>query len=230
MKRLLILNVLLLAIIVALVVQVFSLWWRADAETETVAPRESKAQRPELPSVARRPAPPDIATHIAEHDVFDVSRSEEKVSAVATPAPPPQALDLILIGITFASGGREALFRDQTQPKPLWLREGEEHKGYKISRIESRSVVLRAPTGDEMTLMINVDKGKNPGAPAPGPGGVATSPTPVVPTPPPRPRPTRVRVTTTPAPDIKEKIERLREEARRRRQRPPRMEPEAEGK
>lgn len=216
MRRVLILNVLLLAIIAGLVVQIVSLWWRAEAEVETVAPRESKAQRPELPPVPHRPPAPDLANHIAEKDLFDASRSAEKAPTVtAVEAAPLPPLSLALLGVTVAAGAREALFKDQNQPKPLWLREGEEFNGYKISRIDPTSVVLTTPSGDHVTLAINVEKGAHPGAVAPGPAGIQpTPPQPMV-----RGRPTVAAPHPGPTPnDIKEKIERLREEARKRRQ------------
>lgn len=219
MRRVLILNVLLLAIIAALVVQIVTLWWRAEAEVETVAPRETKAQRPDIPPAPRRPPAPDLANHIAEKDLFDASRTAEKAQTVtATEVAPPPPLNLALLGVTVASGAREALFKDQAQPKPLWLREGEEFNGYKISRIEPTSVLLTTPSGDQVTLTISVEKGAHAGQPALGPAGVQ-------PTPPPAPAAGRGRPTpaiagqpaATPN-DIKEKIERLREEARKRRQ------------
>jgi len=220
MKRLLILNVLLLAIIVGLMVQIFALWWRAEADVETVAPRDAKVQRLELPAVARRPPAPDLATHIAEKDLFDASRSADKgpTGPAVQPSPPPP-LNLSLFGVTMAGGGREALFKDQGQPKALWLREGEEFNGYKIKRIDPTSVLVQSPTGDELTLLITVEKGKGGAVPMTGPAGI--QPTPVAvrggrPT----PHPTPVRATAAPGNDVKEKIERLREEARKRRQRP----------
>jgi hypothetical protein len=214
MKRLLIVNVLLLAVVVGLVVQIVALWWSAEAAVDATAPREVKTQRLEIPSAARKPPPPDLAKHIAEKDLFDQSRSSAPVT-VAGPAAAPVPLTLVLLGITVAGGGREALLKDQAQPKPLWLREGEEYNGYKLRRIDAASVVMASPTGDEVTLMINVEKGKGVAVPATGPAGIQPpSPAPAVA----RATPHAPRPGASPAPDIKEKIERLREEARRRRQ------------
>jgi len=220
MKRLLILNVLLVAIIVGLMVQIFALWWRAEADVETVAPRDAKMQRFELPAPARRPPAADLATHIAEKDVFDASRtaSETATGPTAQPSPAPP-LNLALLGVTLAGGGREALFKDPAQPKALWLREGEEFNGYKIKRIDPASVVVQSPAGDEQTLMINVEKSKAGAVPMTGPGGVQPTPA-AVRGGRPTPRPTPARATSAPGSDVKEKIERLREEARKRRQRP----------
>lgn len=224
MRRLLIVNVLLLAVVVGLVVQIVALWWRGEAEVESIVPRDAKAARSEVPPAVRRPPPPDLPLRIAEKDLFDPSRSAEKAAVSAAEASPVPPLNLVLLGVTVAGGGREALFRDQAQPKPLWLREGEEFSGYKIRRIDPRSVLMVTPTGDEVTLMINVEK-KGAGAPT-GPAGVQPTPHPAPSRP---PHMTPQRVTTTPAPDVREKIERLREEARRRRQRPsqPRAEPQS---
>lgn len=217
MRRVLILNVLLLAIILALVVQIGSLWWRADAEVETVAPREAKAQHPEPPPAQRRPPAPDLANKIAEKDLFDASRSAEKAPAVpAVEVAPPPPLNVQLLGVTVAAGAREALLKDQSQSKPLWLREGEDVSGYTITRIDPISVEMRTPAGEKVTIGISVEKGAHPGAAAPGPAGIQPTPAPAG-----RGRPTAQAPVHAGAPtpnDIKEKIERLREEARKRRQ------------
>ncbi|HEY2385603.1 MAG TPA: hypothetical protein VGK30_01465 [Candidatus Binatia bacterium] len=219
MRRVLILNVLLLAIILGLVVQIASLWWRAEAEDDSVAPREAKAQRPEPPPAPRRPPAPDLANKIAEKDLFDASRSAEKAPAVAAAeAPPPPPLNVQLLGVTVAAGAREALLKDQNQPKPLWMREGEDVSGYTITRIDPISVEMRTPTGEQVTVGITVEKGAHPGAPALGPAGVQPTPA-AVQVGRGRPTPQAPQHAGAPTPnDIKEKIERLREEARKRRQ------------
>jgi hypothetical protein len=81
--------------------------------------------------------------------------------------------------------------------------------------------VMVGPGGEETTLVINVEKAKA-GQPAAmtGPAGIQPTPTPVA-------GATRTPrgvmspgVARTPAADIKEKIERLRQEARKRRGQP----------
>jgi hypothetical protein len=220
MKRLLILNVLLLAIIVGLMVQIFALWWRAEAEVEAVAPRDAKMQRLELPPAAPRPPSADLATDIADKDLFDASRTAAQTATGPTVQPsPPPPLNLALLGVTVAGRGREALFKDPAQPKALWLREGEEFNGYTVKRIDATSVVVQSPAGGEQTLVINVEKGRGGGAPMAGPGGVQPTQAGVRrgrPT----PHATPVRATRGPGSDVREKIERLREEARKRRARP----------
>ena len=127
----------------------------------------------------------------------------------------------ILLGVSGGGPEREALVKDTTQPKPQWLRQGEDVGGYKLGRIDPTSIVMVGPDGQETTLVINVEKAKA-GAPAAmtGPAGIQPTPTPVAgATRTPRgamsPGPAR-----TPAADIKEKIERLRQEARKRRGQP----------
>jgi len=81
--------------------------------------------------------------------------------------------------------------------------------------------VMVGPGGEEVTLFINVEKAKG-GQPVPatGPAGIQPTPTPgVVPTRTPRGA-MSPGVARTPAADIKEKIERLRQEARKRRGQP----------
>jgi len=216
-RRALILNVLLLVIVAALVVQIAALWWRTQPEIDQLAPRDAKPSRQDIPNVTRRALAPDLAMKIANKDLFDQSRSLAPVAPVPTAAlpTPVQPLTLVLLGVIGTGDEREALVKDQTQPKPIWLRRGEEIGGYKLDRIDARAIVMVAPSGDEVTLQINVEKGRAPAMPV-GPAGVQPTPHPAA---------TRARlgagVTPVPAPtagaEIKEKIERLRQEARRRR-------------
>lgn len=220
MRRLLILNVLLLVIVAALVVQIAAVWWRAEADVEQVAPREVKSQRQELVPVARRPPPPDLVASIPNKDLFDQSRALAPQAPVPTAAGPDVArpLTLVLLGVVGAGSERQALVRDQAQPKPIWLRQGEEVGGYKLGRIDASAITMVAPNGDEVTLVINVEKGRAP-AVAMGPAGIQPTPAAVAT----RTRPGAVVTPVmahTPAADIKERIERLRQEARRRRGQP----------
>jgi hypothetical protein len=189
------------------------------------APRAPKAQRFEPPAVARRPAPPDLASSIAAKDLFDASRSAlaEGSAAAIVPTEPVRPLTLVLMGVSMAGSEPEVLVKDQALPKAMWLRAGEEVGGYKLGRIEPRSIVMIGPAGEEVTLFINVEKGKAPAVPT-GPAGVQPPPQAVPSVPgPARTRPGMVAAgaspaaVRTPSPDIKEKIERLREEARKRR-------------
>ncbi len=221
MKRLLIVNIVLLAIVVLLVAQIVMLWWRGQPVIEPVASRAAKAPRIDVRTPPRRPPPADIGEKIAAKDLFDPSRAPAPAADTSpTPEEPVRPLTLALMGVMVTSGERQVLVKDQAAPKPIWLREGEQIGGYSVARIEPTSVVMSSPTGDEVRLMINVEKGRG-GAPATGPAGVQPPATaavirPGVPTPAMTPiRPGR-RGGAAGA-DIKEKIERLREEARRRR-------------
>jgi len=222
MRRVLILNLLLLAIVVVLVVQIVSLWWAHAPEAETVVSREAKAQKVEVPKVDRRPPPPNLAKQIADKDLFDQSRTAlQEGTATAVVTEPVRPLTLVLLGVSGGGPEREALVKDQTQPKPQWIRQGEEVGGYKLGRIDPTSIVMVGPGGEEITLVINVEKAKV-GQPAAMTGPAGIQPTPV-------PAAVAARtargvmspgVARTPAPDIKEKIERLRQEARKRRGQP----------
>jgi hypothetical protein len=222
MRRVLILNLLLLAIVAVLAVQIVSLWWGGEPEVEAVAPREAKAQKLDIPKVDRRPPPPNLASQIADKDLFDQSRTaaEPGPAAVVT-TEPLRPLTLVLLGVSGGAPEREALVKDQTQPKPQWIRRGEDVGGYKLGRIDPTSIVMVGPGGEEITLVINVEKAKA-GQPAAltGPAGIQPTPAPGHPA-------TRTPrgvmspgVARTPAADIKEKIERLRQEARKRRGQP----------
>jgi hypothetical protein len=220
MRRVLILNLLLLAIVAVLVVQIVSLWWGGEPEVEVVAPREAKAQKLDIPKVDRRPPPPNLASQIADKDLFDQSRTgaEPGPAAAAVTTEPVRPLTLVLLGVSGGGPEREVLVKDQTQPKPQWLRRGEDVGGYKLGRIDPTSIVMVGPGGEEITLVINVEKAKA-GQPAAltGPAGIQPTPTPGHAA----PRTPRgvmsPGVARTPASDIKEKIERLRHEARLRR-------------
>jgi hypothetical protein len=128
---------------------------------------------------------------------------------------------LVLLGVSGGGPEREALVKDQAAPKPEWIRVGEDVGGYKLGRIDPTSIVMLGPAGEEITLFINVEKAKA-GAPAAhtGPAGIQPTPTPgAMATRTPRGG-ASPGVARTPAADIKEKIERLRQEARKRRGQP----------
>ncbi|MEO6025818.1 MAG: hypothetical protein ABIR79_02995 [Candidatus Binatia bacterium] len=223
MRRVLIINLFLLAIVAVLVVQIVSVWWLGEPEAEVAAPREAKAQKLDIPKVDRRPPAPNLASQIADKDLFDASRQGEKASGSVTTVStePARPLTVVLLGVSGGGAEREALVRDQTQPKPQWIRQGEMVGDYKLGRIDPISIVMVGPGGEEVTLFINVEKAKG-GQPAPatGPAGIQPTPTPgVVPTRTPR-GVMSPGVARTPAADIKEKIERLRQEARKRRGQP----------
>ena len=227
MRRVVILNVLVLAIIAGLIFQIVNLWWVHEPEAEAVAPRDSKPQKVDLPTVDRRPPPPNLSTQIADKDLFDQTRTgvQPGTAAAAVPTEPVRPLTLVLLGVSGGGPEREALVKDTTQPKPQWLRQGEELGGYKLGRIDPTSITMVGPDGQETTLFINVEKAKaGQPAVATGPAGIQPTPTPIaagmIPT---RaaPRPgASPGVARTPAADIKEKIERLRQEARKRRGQP----------
>jgi hypothetical protein len=223
MRRILILNLLLLAIVAVLVVQIVALWWAREPEDVVVAPKEAKAGKVELPKVDRRPPPANLSTQIADKDLFDQSRTGVKPgeAAAAVAAEPVRPLTLVLLGVSGGGPEKEVLVKDPAMAKPQWLRLGEEVGGYKLGRIDPTSIVMVGPGGEEITLVINVEKAKA-GAPvaATGPAGIQPTPTPgAVASRTPRGvmSPGAAR---TPAADIKEKIERLRQEARKRRGQP----------
>ncbi|MCC6767373.1 MAG: hypothetical protein IT293_22210 [Deltaproteobacteria bacterium] len=220
MRRVLILNILLLVVVAGLLFQIVTLWWVRTPEAEAIAPREAKAQKLDLPKVDRRPAPPNLATQIADKDLFDQSRTgvQPGQAAAVTTNEPVRPLTLVLLGVSGGGPEREALVKDTTQPKPQWLRQGEDVGGYKVGRIDPTAIVMVGPDGQETTLVINVEKARA-GQPA-----AATGPAGIQPTPTPAAGATRTPrsvmspgAARTPAADIKEKIERLRQEARKRR-------------
>jgi hypothetical protein len=219
MRRVLILNIFLLLLVAGLLFQIVTLWWFREPEAEAIAPREAKAQKLDLPKVDRRPPPPNLSTQIADKDLFDQSRTGVQPGTTASTAPtePVRPLTLVLLGVSGGGPEREALVKDTTQPKPQWLRQGEDVGGYRVGRIDPTAIVMVGPDGQETTLVINVEKAKA-GQPvaATGPAGIQPTPTPAAHATR-TPRGGAPGAVRTPAADIKEKIERLRQEARRRR-------------
>jgi hypothetical protein len=210
MRRVLILNILLLAIIAGLIFQIVNLWWAREPEAEA--------------KVDRRPPPPNLSTQIADKDLFDQSRTgvQPGTAAASAPTEPVRPLTLVLLGVSGGGPEREALVKDTTQTKPEWLRVGEEVGGDKLGRIDPTSITMVGPDGQETTLYINVEKAKG-GQPAVamGPAGIQPTPTPFAGAVHTVARPgAPAGVVRTPAADIKEKIERLRQEARKRRGQP----------
>lgn len=221
MRRVLILNLLLVAVLGVLVVRIVALFWWSEPEVVAATPREAKTQKVEIPKVDRRPPPPNLASAIADKDLFDQSRTAAQPGVVAAaPTEPVRPLTLVLLGVSGGGPEREALVKDQTQPKPQWIRQGEDVGGYKLGRIDPTSIVMVGPAGEEITLFINVEKAKTAPAAHTGPAGIQPTPTPgMVATRTPRGG-MSPGVARTPAADIKEKIERLRQEARKRRGQP----------
>ncbi|MEB2284965.1 MAG: hypothetical protein B6D46_11955 [Polyangiaceae bacterium UTPRO1] len=218
MRRVVFLDVLLLAVVAGLLFQIATLWWASEPEAEVAAPHEAKAPKFDLPRVDRRPPPANLAAQIADKDLFDQSRTgvQPGSATAAAPSEPVRPLTLVLLGVSGSGPEREALVKDTTQPKPQWLRQGEETGGYKVGRIDPTAIVMVGPDGQETTLVINVEKAKV-GQPA-----VVTGPAGIQPTPAPAATRTARGVMSpgavrTPAADIREKIERLRQEARKRR-------------
>lgn len=220
MRRVLILNVILLAIVAVLVIQIVVLWWGTDAGVDEVAARTPKSQRIAVRNPVRPPAPRDLVENIAGKDLFDATRAaaaDTKAGGLGAGTDAPvMPLSVELLGVRIVGGGKEALVKMQAQPKPVWFRQGEEIAGHTLERIEPREIITTAPDGTKTNFAINVKYATNPASVAVGPAGVAPTP---------RPKRTRsARAKRTPAPgrrtpsaDIKAKIERLREEARKRR-------------
>ena len=163
MKRLGILNVILLALIGLAAWRTVGVWRRTPPE-RPVAEDPPRPASDGLPPVVRTPPLPQIVSVIAEKDLFDQSRKAVEASApapVATPAPPPPTLKLA--GVIFVGSQREALLVDTAQAnKQIRMRIGEELSGYKLGRIESEEIALVGPGGEETVLQMLIDKAKAP--------------------------------------------------------------------
>lgn len=193
MRRWAILNVLLGLIVLLLGVEIARTWARALPPI-AVQPRESappathakreKGKRggaDKIPVVADQ-RPEALIASIAEKDLFDPSRrppTEEPKPEPTRETGPPTGLTIV--GMRIFGKDREVFITDSTQggTQGNWqrrLRVGDQVAGYTIKTIESTSVTLTSPSGDQVTMPLTIEKKgtTTPNKPpAPGRGAVA---------------------------------------------------------
>jgi hypothetical protein len=180
MRRWAIINVLLGLIVALLAVQIVSTWARSLPRLEerqrqpappAAEPREAKGRR----SAEKAPATPDAqVTAITEKDLFDPSRrpppedgGAAAVAQEAAPLPPPSGV--AIVGIRLLHGEREAFIQDATQQnKQRRLRVGDQLQSYTVKEITDAQVILAAPTGQSVTMDVELKKSGGGRGPAPG--------------------------------------------------------------
>jgi hypothetical protein len=171
MKRMRVVNVVLLLLIAVVVWKTVEVWRRGvpDAQARADAGRGTGDS---LPPAARKPALPQMVALIAEKDLFDVSRkAPEAVAPTAekTPVPPPT---LKLAGVLVVGDEREAVLTDTAQNnKQIRMRVGEDISGYRVSKITTDEVSMVSSSGEEVTLQLEIDKTKASAKKGFGPGG-----------------------------------------------------------
>ena len=167
-----VINLVLVAIVVLLGVQIGRTWMRAlpalrapaAGAGDPPARRDTKAKPP--PGHAEK-ANEDVAL-ITSMDLFDVSRQAVGAAGPAAPVevPPPTGIDVV--GIRLIAGDQEAFIRDASQQNAQRrVRTGDEVAGYTVQAINATNVELVNPTGQTVTLWLQLSPsgGAKPGAP-----------------------------------------------------------------
>jgi hypothetical protein len=210
MSRLAFINGLLGVILVVLGLGIWSTWART-LPPEPVITRTAPAGKPATEShgggkgkrasdknAAAAPlAPAALVTAIVERDLFDPSRqkaAEEaaKVQAVAKETGPPPGVNVV--GLRILGRDREAFVTDQAQGnQQRRLRVGDQVGGYTVQQITASGLTLTSPSGDPVTMALNIEKG--------GKGGAQPTAPRVQPATPPRPG-QPVAASTSPAAGI----------------------------
>jgi hypothetical protein len=187
MSRLAFVNGLLGVILIVLGLGIWSTWARSlppePVVERTAAAKPAPESRggggkgkrgaPDKNATAALP-PTALVSAIVEKDLFDPSRqkpTEEaaKVTAVARETGPPPGVTLV--GLRIFGRDREALVTDQSQgTQQRRLRVGDQVGGYTVQQIAASSLTLTSPSGDPVTMALNVEKGHagTPAKPAPG--------------------------------------------------------------
>jgi hypothetical protein len=190
MRRWTIINVLLLVMVALLGVEIYRTWARG-LPSVVVHPRPPAPERPDGRRAgterggARAHQPPaGLVAAIAEKDLFDPSRRAPAEAAVPEAAretgPPP---GLRVVGVRILGGDREAFVTDANQGnQQRRLRVGDQIAGYTVKTIEATALGLVSPSGDPVTMPLEVEAGKGgtvgvrPVVRAPTPGQAPVSP------------------------------------------------------
>ena len=190
MSRLAFVNGLLAVILIVLAVGIWTTWARSlppepvvertpVGKTTPSEPRggggKGKRGAPDK-AAAAAVTPQALVTAIVERDLFDPSRqkaTEDAAKVVAVPketGPPP---GVSVVGIRILGKDREALVTDQSQgTQQRRLRVGDQVGGYTVQQIAASSLTLTSPSGDPVTMTLNLEKGH---------GGTPAKATPAVP-------------------------------------------------
>ncbi len=190
MRRWVMLNGVLGLIVLALGVQIARTWMRTLPPVEVRAPSKvadgpartgesggKRGKRAQAEKATQTPAV--LVTAIVNKDLFDPSRTKpSETAAVATAAPhivdPPPGISLV--GVRMFGNDREGFILDATQANAQRrIRNGDTVGNFTVKSIRTSSVLLVSTTGDYVTLSLEVDKSKTPGAPG-APGAPAARP------------------------------------------------------
>ncbi len=181
MRRWAIINVLLGLIVALLAIQIVSTWARSLPPLEEHArqpppaapePREKGGRR----SADKAPLSPEAqVAAINDKDLFDPTRrpapdegtAQAAAAQEAAPIPPPSGV--AVVGIRLLQGEREAFVQDATQQnKQRRLRVGDQLQSYTVKEITDSQVILAAPTGQSVTMDVELKKSGGARGAAPG--------------------------------------------------------------
>ncbi len=182
MRRWGIINGLLGLIVALLAIQIMSTWARSLPRPEERTRQLPPAPAPEPREKGRRsaekggpraaPAPEAIVSAIGDKDLFDPTRrppddaAAQAAAQEAAPLPPPAGV--AVVGIRLLQGEREAFIQDATQQnKQRRLRVGDQLQSYTVKEITDSQVILAAPTGQSLTMDVELRKSGGARGPAP---------------------------------------------------------------
>ena len=183
MRRWAIINVLLGLIVALLAIQIVSTWARSLPRPEErprqpapppSEPREKGRRSADKGGTRVAAAPEALVSGINEKDLFDPSRRplpedggpQGAAAQEAAPLPPPSGV--AVVGIRLLHGEREAFIQDATQQnKQRRLRVGDQLQSYTVKEISDSQVILAAPTGQSVTMDVELRKSGGARGPAP---------------------------------------------------------------
>jgi len=191
MSRWTMVNLLLVAVVALLAVQIGRTWTRTTPPLRAPASGDAPPRRdarPKAQSARANEAEEDVAL-IASLDLFDQSRQALGVvsdAAVPVEAPPPTGIEVV--GVRSIAGDQEAFLRDASQGNvQRRVRMGDEVAGYTVQSIDATNVKLGNATGGTVTLYLQLalSGGGKSGVAASVPGRPAPAGTPTAVAPPP---------------------------------------------
>jgi hypothetical protein len=182
MRRWAIINGLLGLIVALLALQIVSTWARSLPRPEERPRQPPPAPAPEPREKGRRsaekggtrtPSPEALVAAINEKDLFDSTRrpvpddgGPQAAAQDAAPLPPPSGV--AVVGIRLLQGEREAFIQDSTQQnKQRRLRVGDQLQSFTVKEITDTQVILAAPTGQSVTMDVELRKSGGARGPAP---------------------------------------------------------------
>lgn len=195
MSRLAFINGLLGVILVVLGLGIWSTWarqlppepvvTRAPAPKPTPESHGGKGKRggqDKNAAAAAAVSPAAMVTAVVEKDLFDPSRQKQaedvvkQQQVIAKVTEPPAGVSVV--GLRVFGKDREAFVTDPAQgTQQRRLRVGDQVGGYTVQQISATGLTLTSPSGDPVTMLLNIDKGKAGAATvAKPPAGVAPRP------------------------------------------------------